>query len=556
MPTQIRKINVFGHLNPDTDSICAAIAYAYLKNQAEGTDIYVPRRAGTLNRETAFVLQHFGFEEPQLITSVNPQIKDTEIQVMEGIDADTSLFAAWKLMQATKFDTLCVTDGDDELQGLIAVKDIAAANMDVFDAGVIADAGTPLANVVTTLSGELVLGNLEDRITKGNVVVGTSPEMMEDVLEEGDIVLATNRYETQQFAVEGGASCLVVCCGAHVTRQVKAAAERNGCAIVTTPLDTYAAARIISMSIPVSSKMLPAGNILKVSVNTTVDEARKIMASSRHRFFPVIDEAGKYAGLINSTNLLTVRKKHVILVDHNERSQAVEGIENAEIMEIVDHHRIGSIETDSPVMFRNMPVGCTCTIIYSMYREQGVEIPAGIAGLMLSAILSDTLCFRSPTCTFFDRDAANALAAICGEEVEPYADAMFEAGADLTGRTAEEVFHSDFKAFSSGKVRFGVGQGSFMTENSRKAAEALVGPYLEEASKSEDLPLVFYLFTDVKSSSSDILWYGNGAQGIVERAFDATPEGDVAWLPGVVSRKKQVIPALMATFQSIQQEAE
>lgn len=553
MPEAIRKVNIIGHLHPDTDSICSAISYAYLKNTVGKTNIYEPRRAGTINRETAFVLKHFGFDEPQLITSVMPQVKDTEIQRQAGIDSEMSLFAAWNLMRETKVDTLCVTDPQNNLEGLIAVKDIANANMDVFDTSIVADSHTSYANIVSTLNGEMILGNPADTVHAGDVRVGTTPEMMEDTVKAGDIVLVTNRYETQQFAVECDASCLIICCSAHVSDRVVASARRHGCSIITTPYDTYAAARLISMSIPVRAKML-AENILKVSVNTSIDDARKMMAKSRHRFFPVIDENGTYAGLISSSSLLTAKKKHVILVDHNERTQAVEGLEQAEIMEIIDHHRIGSIETSGPALFRNMPVGCTCTILYLIYQENDVEIPPSIAGLMLSAILSDTLAFRSPTCTPVDQKAGKALAKICGEDIPSYADAMFEAGADLTGRTAEEVFHQDFKIFSRGNVKFGVGQGSFMTENSRKAAEALVGPYLPEAAQAEELPLVFYLFTDVKTSSSEVLWYGEDADGIVSRAFDVEPEDGLAKLPGVVSRKKQVIPALMATLQSIQED--
>ncbi|MBM6815672.1 putative manganese-dependent inorganic diphosphatase [Olsenella uli] len=552
MPEGIRKVNVIGHLHPDTDSICSAIAYAHLKNAVEHTDIYQPRRAGAINRETAFVLRHFGFAEPELITSVTPQIKDTEIQRQGGIDGEMSLFAAWNLMREAKTDTLCVTDEENNLEGLIAVKDIANANMDVFDMSVIGESRTCYANIVDTLKGEMILGDPTGRVTGGCVRVGTTPEMMEDTVKPGDIVLVTNRYETQQFAVESDASCLVVCCSAHISSKVISSAERHGCAIITTPYDTYAAARIISMSIPVRAKMLSEG-ILKVSVNTSVDDARKMMAHSRHRYFPVIDENSHYVGLVSSPNLLAAKKKHVILVDHNERSQSVEGLEQAEIMEIIDHHRIGSIETEGPAYFRNVPVGCTCTIVYMIYRENNVEIPKDIAGLMLSAILSDTLAFRSPTCTQIDRDTANALAKIADVDINAYADEMFEAGADLTGRTAEEVFGGDFKIFSRGNVKFGVGQGTYMTEKSRKAAEELVGPYLREAAALEELPLVFYLFTDVKSSSSEMLWYGEGAEDIIARAFDVEPTDGMAKLPGVVSRKKQVIPALMATLQSIQE---
>lgn len=552
MTEAIRKINVIGHLHPDTDSICSAIAYAHLKNQL-GERIYEPRRAGSINRETAFVLNHFGFQEPELITSVTPQIKDINIQAQMTIDAEMSLFAAWNLMQEMKQDTLCITDSEGTIDGLIAVKDIANANMDVFDATGVSAAKTRWSNVVSTLKGEMLLGNEESVIERGRVLVGTTPEMMEDTVKEGDIVLVTNRYETQQFAVECNAGCLIICCGAQVSERVVASAKRHNCFIITTPYTTFAAARLISMAMPVRAKMLRDG-ILKVSVNTTIDDARKLMAKSRHRFFPVIDENGHYAGMVSSPNLLSAKKKHVILVDHNERSQAVEGLEQAEIMEIIDHHRIGSIETTSPAVFRNMPYGCTCTIIYGIYKEHGIEIPEKIAGLMLSAILSDTLMFRSPTCTPLDEKVARELAEICHEDIESYADAMFEAGADLTGRPADEVFGQDFKVFSRGNVKFGVGQGSFMTAKSRQAAEDLLRPYLPIAAEEEELPLVFYLFTDVKTSSSELLYTGEGAESIIKRAFGVACIDGKADLPGVVSRKKQVIPALMSTLQSLEEE--
>lgn len=553
MPEAIRKVNVIGHLNPDTDSICSAIAYAYLKNKVGNTDIYEARRAGSVNRETAFALKHFGFDEPQLITTVTPQIKDCEIQHQAGIDANMSLFAAWSLMRETKTDTLCITNEKNDLNGLIAVKDIANANLDIFDTEVIAEAHTSYANIVSTLNGEMLLGNPASTVETGSVRVGTTPEMMEDTIKPGDVVLVTNRYETQQFAVECEAGCIVVCCGASVSPQVMASAERHGCSIITTPYDTYAASRLICMSIPVSAKMHPEG-IVKFSVNTAVDDAKKIIASSKHRFFPVIDENGAYVGLVNAMSLLSAKKKHVILVDHNEKSQAVEGLDQAEIMEIVDHHRIGSIETAAPALFRNQPVGCTSTILWQMYHEQDVEIPKNIAGLMLSAIMSDTLAFRSPTCTPLDVKAGEDLAAICGEDIPTYSDAMFEAGADLTGRTADEVFHQDFKVFSRGNAKFGVGQGSFMTENSRKAAEKLVGPYLAEAAADEELPMVFYMFTDVKSSTTELLYFGEGAEDVIRQTWGVDVVDGIATLEGVVSRKKQIVPPLMATFQKIQDE--
>lgn len=556
MPDAIRKVNVIGHQHPDTDSICAAISYANLKNAVDPDTYYEPRRAGTINRETAFVLSHFGFEEPKLITSVLPQIKDISLKTARSIAPDTSLFAAWNLMREEATSTLCVTDASEELLGLIAVKDVANANMDILDNSVISAAKTPIKNILDTLNGEIVVGDVDGVIEEGCVRVGTSPEMMEDSIEEGDIILTTNRYETQRFAVEAGAGTLIVCHGAKVSGVVKRVAAERGCTVITTPYDTYASARLVTMAIPVSSKMLASDLIDRFSVNTTVEDAQKVMARTQHRFFPVMDEDGHYVGVVSSTDMLNAKRKHVILVDHNERSQAVFGIEQAEIMEIIDHHRLGGNETAGPLLFRNMPVGCTCTIVYDMYQENGVEIPKDIAGLMMSAILSDTLCFRSPTCTPRDVFVGKELARICGEDVDRYADAMFDAGADLTGRTADEVFNSDFKVFSRGDVRFGVGQGSFMTESSRKAAEALVGPYLKDGAAINELPLVFYLFTDVKTQSSDMLYWGAAAEEIAARTFDVTPSDGIAVLEGVVSRKKQVIPALMETLQRMQEEQE
>ncbi len=553
MSAPIRKVNVIGHKHPDTDSVCAAISYAYLKNQTD-RPIYEPRRAGALNRETQFVLRHFGFEEPKLITSVQPQIKDLTIQRQAGIDSETSLYAAWNLMGKTKVDTLCITDDSANMQGIIAVKDIAGANMDIFDNEVLASAKTPIQNVLDTLKADVVVGDPKGTICQGKVVVGTTPEMMDGNIEPGDTVLVTNRYESQRFAIDSGVGCLVICNGADVSRAVVTAAERVGCVVITTPYDTYAAARLISMSIPVRAKMLEAEHVLRFSMNTAVDDARKTITQSRHRFFPVMDDAGHYAGLVTTPNLLSVQKKHVILVDHNEVSQAVDGLDQAVIMEIIDHHRIGSIETSSPAYFRNLPVGCTCTILYDMFQEEEVEIPAGIAGLMMSAILSDTLCFRSPTCTKKDRAAALALAKICGEDVDSYSDAMFDAGADLTGRTAEDFFNSDFKVFSRGNVRFGVGQGSFMTEHSRRAAESLLEPYLKQGAADNEIPLVFFMFTDVKSQTTEMQYWGEAAEEAIARAFDVVPDGGLAVLPGVVSRKKQVIPALMSALQSMEEE--
>ena len=554
-PDAVRKVNVIGHLNPDTDSICSAIAYAYLKNQIDGSGTgYEARRAGAVNRETQFALKHFGFDEPRLITSVAPQIKDIDITPLQGIGLETSLHVAWNLMRDTTTGTLVVVDREGDLEGLIAVKDIANANMDILDNFALSRARTPYQNVLDTLDGTMIVGNPNDTIRMGKLSIGTTPEMMDGLVAPGDMILVTNRYESQRFALESGAGCLLVCCGANVTSVIRNLAEERGCTIITTPYDTFAAARLITMSIPVRAKMLPEEKIDFFSVNTAVEDAQRIMARTQHRVFPVLNQDGSYAGVVSSPNMLNVSRKHVILVDHAEFSQTVDGIERAEIMEIIDHHRVGTIETPGPIFYRCQPVGCTCTIIYEMFQEHDVEIPANIAGLMMSAILSDTLCFRSPTCTPADIEAGNALAKICGEDPERYSDAMFDAGSDLTGRSADDVFNSDFKIFSRGDASFGVGQGSFMTKKSRRAAEELLQPYFETAAKTKDLPVIFYMFTDIRSQTTEMLYYGANAEPLISRAFNVTPKDGKAVLPGIVSRKKQVIPAIMSTIQRFQEE--
>ena len=550
--TAPRHINIIGHQNPDTDSICSALAYAWLKNGGSFTGLYEARRAGHVNRETKYALQHFGVDAPRLCTDISPQIKDIDIRTQPGIQAEMSVRAAWNLMREVEIDTLCITNESDELQGLITIKDIADANMELLDTDVLAEANTPLTNLLETLDAELLVGDKDARITKGNICIGTSPEIMEELVKPGDLVLVSNRYETQMCAIDCGAAALIVCCGSAVPRTIVARAKEKGCYILTTPYDTYAASRLVTTAAPVRHFMR-TNRLLKFSVNTPVEDAQKVMASVRHRYFPILDENGKYCGVISRRNLLNVHRKQVILVDHNERTQAVDGLDQAEILEIIDHHRIGSLETVGPVYFRNVPVGCTATILYQMYKEQGVTPTKQVAGLLLSAILSDTLMFRSPTSTLLDEATAKALAELAGEDIPAYAEQMFEAGADLTGRDAEDVFRSDFKAFSRGDVKFGVGQSIYMTDNSRAAAEALVRPFLPEASRREGLPLIFYMFTDMKTQSTDLMVYGFDAEEIVRDAFHVEVKDGMAVLPGVVSRKKQLIPPLLAALQAHQE---
>ena len=548
-----RAIKIIGHRNPDTDSICSAIAYSNLKNILDPTQPCKPCRAGLINRETEFVLDYFHVPLPQLYTDVSPHIRDVDIRLAEGVDGELSLRRAWMAMRDQELDTLCVVDEKQELQGVITVKDVATANMDGIDPNTLREARTSYQNILDILNGTVLVGDVTGKTVEGRVIIGAgSAEQIEKVTSPGDIAIVSNRSESQLAALEMDAGCIIVCNDGKVPRTICMLAEEKGCMVITTSMGTYAAGQIISQAVPIRYFM-STENLLTFTLHTPVESATKVMATVRFRYFPVLDEDGKYIGVVSRRNMLNLHKKQLILVDHNEKSQAVEGIDEAEVLEIIDHHRIGTIETEGPVYFRNVPVGCTCTIVYQMYRENGVEVDATTAGLLLSAILSDTLMFRSPTCTPTDERAARELAQLAGVDLEEYADAMFGHGGDVSGKTAAEVFNGDYKIFTSGDVRFGVGQGIYMTEKNRRAAQALVGPYLPEALEKQRLDYIFYMFTDARNSNTELLTAGAGAEELVSKAFGAQPEGGVITLLGVVSRKKQMIPRLISAIKSEQE---
>lgn len=543
-----KKVWVVGHKNPDTDSICAAIAYANLKNQSdEGR--YEAKRAGELNEETKYVLKTFGVKSPGLITDVGAQVKDIEICKTPGVSGKISLKRAWEMMKEQNVVTLPVTDADNNLEGLIITGDIATSYMDVYDNSILSRAKTQYQNIVDTLDGQLLCGNEHAYFTKGKVVVGSAnPETMEQFLDDDDLVIMGNRYDAQVCALECNASCLIIAGSPQVPKSIiKMAAERN-CVVITTDYDTYTAARLVNQSMPIKFFMR-RDQLVTFELEEYIDDVREIMSKEKHRDFPVLDNDGKYVGMISRRNLLNMKKKQLILVDHNEKTQAVDGIGGADILEIIDHHRIGSLETISPVFFRNQPLGCTATIIYQMYREQNVEINKTIAGLLCSAILSDTLMYRSPTCTPLDKAVAEELAGIAGINTEEHAKAMFQAGSDFGSKTPEEIFYQDFKTFSQNGVDFGVGQISAMTQDELDQVRDKLLPYLREAMSERKIEMVFVMLTNIIEETTYLICEGEHADELVEKAFPVHKEGAYHVLKGVVSRKKQLIPMFMSAMQ-------
>ena len=543
-----KKVWVVGHKNPDTDSICAAIAYANLKNQADGNR-YEAKRAGELNEETKYVLDTFGVKSPGLITDVGAQVKDIEIRKTPGVSGKISLKRAWEMMKEQNVVTLPVTDKENNLEGLIITGDIATSYMDVYDNSILSRAKTQYQNIVDTLDGTMLCGNEHAYFMKGKVVVGSAnPETMEQFLEDDDLVIMGNRYDAQICALESNASCIVIAGSPQVPKTIVKMAEEKHCVLITTDYDTYTAARLINQSMPIKFFMRQE-QLVTFETEEYIDEVREIMSKEKHRDFPVLDEDGKYIGMISRRNLLNMKKKQLILVDHNEKTQAVDGIGGADILEIIDHHRIGSLETMSPVFFRNQPLGCTATIIYQMYQEQKVAIDKKVAGLLCSAILSDTLMYRSPTCTPLDKAVAEELAQIADINIEEHAKAMFQAGSDFGSKTPEEIFYQDFKTFSQDGVEFGVGQLSAMTQEELEQVRDKLLPYLRDVLVERKIEMVFVMLTNIIEETTYLICAGEKADDLVEKAYHVHKEGDYHVLKGVVSRKKQLIPMFMSAMQ-------
>lgn len=550
MPGKSKKVWVVGHKNPDTDSICAAVAYADLKNKtAEEGIVYEAKRAGELNEETKYVLKHFHVKAPKLIVDAGAQVKDIEIRKTEGIRSKISMKKAWEMMKQLRVATLPVTNEHGHLEGLITTGDIATSYMDIYDNKVLSRAKTQYKNIIETLEGTILVGNEHAYFQDGKVMVAAAnPDMMEEYIEDNDLVILGNRYESQLCALEMNASCVIVCSGSKITRTIQKLAEERDCVLISTPYDTYTAARLINQSIPIKFFMR-RDQLITFEREDYIDDVKETMLKEKHRDFPVLDEKGRYVGMISRRNLLNMKKKQLILVDHNEKSQAVDNIDGAEILEIIDHHRLGSLETMAPVFFRNQPLGCTATIVYQMYQEKGIKIEKEIAGLLCSAILSDTLMYRSPTCTAIDKMASEELAKIAGIKTEEYAKAMFQAGSDFASKSAEEIFYQDFKAFCLNGADFGVGQISAMSQEELNQVRDKLLPYLTQAMNERKIDMVFIMLTNILEENTYMICAGEGASDLIFRAYHVHEEQGYYLLRGVVSRKKQLIPMFMSALQ-------
>ena len=547
-----QKVFVMGHKNPDTDSICSAIAYADIKNRTTQTKRYIPRRAGQINEETQYVLNRFGVQPPAYLGNIGTQVKDMDIRPKPDADRTMSLKNAWDMMQNKGIVTLPICNSDDELEGIVTIGDIADIYMDTKDSYLLANARTQYNKIKDTLDGEIVEGNGHGYFTKGKILIGTAdPEMMKKYIEENDMVILGNREEDQLKAIEMNVSCIIVGMNIQVSEKVIQKAHERQIVIITSPYDTYTIARMINQSIPVNYVM-KKDNLVTFSTEDFTDDIQDVMIKHRHRAFPVINKRGKCVGTISRRNFLDMHRKKVVLVDHNEKDQAVDNIDKADIMEIIDHHKLGTLQTMQPISFRNQPVGCTGTIMYQMYGEQKLEIPPKIAGLLCAAIISDTLMFRSPTCTLQDKMAAGALALIADISIEEFAREMFKAGSNLKDKSPEEIFYQDYKKFiAEGDICFGVGQISSMDADELREIKERLIPFMVSECGRHGVSRVYFMLTDIMEQSTELLFYGEGSEEMAVNAFKIEPKDGTIYLKGVVSRKKQLIPPLMEAAQMI-----
>lgn len=542
-------IYITGHKNPDTDSICSAIAYAEFKNKT-GKIPALPIRLGEINRETQFILNYFNVEVPELVTTVKTQISDLDIDIVAPISPDISLKMAWSIMKKNNIKTLPVIDENERLAGVASISNLAASYLDIWDNSLLAKSNTTLENILDTLSAKCVYKPACNfRITGKIIVAAMHPESTKSVIEVGDVAICGDRDDTQCLIINSKASLLVITGNHTPTDEVINLAKTSDCTIILTPFDTFTASRLITQSIPIDYVMTKK-SLVNFNTDDFIEDIKYIMIETRYRSYPVIDENNKVVGSISRFHLISENRKKIILVDHNERTQSVAGLEDAEILEIIDHHRIADVQTGLPIYFRNEPVGSTSTIVASIFFENGIRPSRNAAGVLCAAIISDTLLLKSPTATLVDELILKRLAQIANLNVEEFAKEMFKAGTSLEGKTAQEIFYQDFKTFSLNTFKIGVSQvGTMYIEGFDPLKEDMID-LMNKKAKDSGFDLILLMLTDILNGGSVLIAAGEH-KDIVSKAFNVTLTNTGVYIPGIVSRKKQVIPPITAALSKI-----
>ena len=541
-------IYVTGHKNPDSDSICAAFSYAEFKNKMGNPNV-IPVRLGNVSQETQYILDHFGVEAPQLLKTVRLKIEDLQFDRITPISPDISLKTAWQIMKDKNLKTLPVADSNDHLLGVLAVSNLTSCYMDIWDNTILSKSNTSLDNIIDTLSAKEVYISENTTSFPGKIVVtAMQPDSMKNHVEKGDVAIVGDLHESQDALLDLGVSLMIVT-GSHTpdAEIIEKAKEKN-ISVIVTPHDSFTASRLIVQSIPVGYVMV-RDNLITFSSDDLVDDIKPIMAESRFRSYPVTDSNGRVLGTVSRYHLISNYKKKVIQVDHNERAQSVDGLEDADVLEIIDHHRVADIQTSGPIFFRNEPLGSTSTIVGKCFFENGIRPSKQAAGLLCGAIISDTLLFRSPTCTIQDINMCKKLAEIAGINIEEFAREMFKAGTSLKGKTVVEIFNQDFKPFQIEDIKIGIAQVNTMDIEGFMPLKDDMLKYMETKANEANLNIVLLLLTDILNEGSQILVVGDKPE-IIEKAFKIELKDNTAFLPGVLSRKKQVVPPITTAITS------
>ena len=540
-------VYVSGHKNPDTDSICSAIAYSYLLNATNKYNA-VPVRLGEVNRETEYVLKRFGVEHPVLLKTVKQKVEDLNYDKVTVFSKDLTLKTAWFLLKQQNLKSAPILDEHGQLLGLLSTSNIIEGYMDQWDSEVLKKAKTPVENVIDTLEANVIYLNEALKVINGDIhIAAMSGNEAKKRIHGNDVVIVGgDRSDDLEELISVKPSLIILTGSLTSNEHVVNKCKEQGISIVSTPFNTYQTSQQIVQAVPVEYVMIK-GDIKTFSTDDTLDYMKEVMSETRYRGYPVIDLNNRCVGSISRFALLKGLRKKVILVDHNERGQSIPGIEEADILEIVDHHRVADIQTVGPLLFRGEPLGSTATIVTRMFEEQDVEMPSHIAGLLLGAVVSDTLLFKSPTCTPVDTKVAKKLAEIAGVDIQEFAMEMFKAGTSLVGKTVDEIFNQDFKKFSFDNLQVGVAQVNSMDIEGFLPYKKDMLDYMNKFAEDNNLEFTLLLLTDIINANSEI-FVGGPRPELVEKAFNVQLTDRQGTLEGVISRKKQVVPAITAVM--------
>lgn len=540
-------VYVSGHRNPDTDSICSAIAYSYLLNATNKYNA-IPVRLGEINRETEYVLKRFGVEHPVLLKTVKQKVEDLNYDKVTVFSKDLTLKTAWFLLKQQNLKSAPILDEHGQLLGLLSTSNIIEGYMDQWDSEVLKKAKTPVENVIDTLEANVIYLNNALKVIEGDIHIAamSGSEAKKRIHENDVVIVGGDRSDDLEELISVKPSLIVLTGSLTADENVVKKCEEQGISIISTPFNTYQTSQQIVQAIPVEYVMIK-GDIKTFSTDDTLDYMKEVMSETRYRGYPVIDLNNRCVGSISRFALLKGLRKKVILVDHNERGQSIPGIEEADILEIVDHHRVADIQTVGPLLFRGEPLGSTATIVTKMFDELDVEMPSHIAGLLLGAVVSDTLLFKSPTCTPVDTKIAKKLAKIAGVDIQEFAMEMFKAGTSLVGKTVDEIFNQDFKKFSFDNLQVGVAQVNSMDIEGFLPYKKDMLDYMNKFAEDNNLEFTLLLLTDIINANSEI-FVGGPRPELVEKVFNVQLTECQGTLVGVISRKKQVVPAITAVM--------